>query len=858
MPERPLLILPTPGEPVKRRKKSGGPGEFHAPSPERQAERLSPRFALVERAFEARGVRLQIEASDLVPEEVVVLETVGTVADFVRAVENVPGLEWLAEVEADEIPPDDDFFALTKEGEARPDKALRGRVFMVFSNHAALQQMISLWNQRQNLPRDQAKWRNLFQQLRDVRHWGIQDRLLETGVLEDWQERVEHGEEVVPCEIELWYRRNPEQRRTARNRVAALVERLTGQVVAEADIGEIAYHTLLARLPVIAISPLLDSLDNDMDLVQCEQIQFFRASGQMSSALPDDVTDRDEEALPGEQPAGPPVVALFDGLPLQAHRRLQGRLVVDDPDAFEPDYPAVTRRHGTAMASLIIHGDLAAGEGPLPRPLYVRPILRQDSRDWRNQTETVPEGTLVVDLIHRAVRRLFEEEGDDPPAAPHVAVINLSIGIRDRPFEQALSPLARLLDWLAWRYQVLFVVSTGNHPGSIKLPSAQEPGRSLFDGVQEQVIRSVAADTRHRRLLSPGEAVNALTVASLHDDASTGAPPPDWSDPYAVAGLPSPINAQGMGYRRGIKPDVLAAGGRVVVREQLETAGETTLELYDQALAPGQLVASPGVAPGDQGAVRHSRGTSNATALISRACGLLYDVMDELREEPGGEVIDSLPRAVWLKALVAHGAEWGSAGGTLAEILKDKNNSRQFKEYVTRLLGYGAVDVNRVRECTAQRVTSLSGGTLRQDESHIHRFPLPPSLSGQSGYRRLTITLSWLSPVNPRHQAWRRADLWFAPPKDPLRVDRKQADWRAVQRGTLQHEILAGEKADPFVEDANLEIQVSCRADAGILEDEIPYALATTLEVAEELNIDIYDEVRTAVHAAQIIVEPDA
>ena len=140
----------------------------------------------------------------------------------------------------------------------------------------------------------------------------------------------------------------------------------------------------------------------------------------------------------------------------------------------------------------------------------------------------------------------------------------------------------------------------------------------------------------------------------------------------------------------------------------------------------------------------------------------------------------------------------------------------------------------------------------------MHRFPLPQSLSGQSGLRRVTITLAWLSPVNPRHQAWRRADLWFAPPRDPLRVDRQQAYWRAVQRGTLQHEILEGERADPFVEGAHLEIQVSCRSAAGILEEEVPYAIATTLEVAEELNIDIYDEVRTAVHAAQIVVEPEA
>ena len=507
------------------------------------------------------------------------------------------------------------------------------------------------------------------------------------------------------------------------------------------------------------------------------------------------------------------------------------------------------------MASLILHGDLAAGEGPLPRPLYVRPILRPDPRDL-NHTEAVPEGTLVVDLIHRAVRRLFEGDGGEAPVAPHVSIINLSIGIRDRPFDQALSPLARLLDWLAWRYKVLFVVSAGNYAVGIELSSAYKPGQQLPLGIQEQVIRSVAADTRNRRLLSPAEAVNALTVAATHEDASTGPPPPGWSDPYTDTGLPSPINAQGMGYRRGIKPDVLAAGGRTVVRRGLVRG--TTLEIYDQALPPGQRTASPGAASGDQGAVRHSKGTSNATALVSRACGMLYDIMDELRQEPGGEVIDGLPRAVWLKALIAHGAEWGTAGSILNQILKDENSSRQFKEYVTRLLGYGAVDLNRVKECTARRVTALGGGTLGRDESHIHRFPLPPSLSGRRDHRRLTITLAWLSPVNQRHQAWRRADLWFNPPQHPLQVKRQQADGRAVQRGTLQHEILEGEEAGVFLNNANLEIQVSCRAGAGTLEDEVPYALAITLEIAEALDVDIYDEVRTAVHAIQVRPEGGA
>ena len=65
------------------------------------------------------------------------------------------------------------------------------------------------------------------------------------------------------------------------------------------------------------------------------------------------------------------------------------------------------------------------------------------------------------------------------------------------------------------------------------------------------------------------------------------------------------------------------------------------------------------------------------------------------------------------------------------------------------------------------------------------------------------------------HQALRRADLWFEPPSEPLKVTRKEADWQAARRGTIQHEVLEGERAAVFVDGDNLEIRVSCRADAG-------------------------------------------
>jgi hypothetical protein len=151
-------------------------------------------------------------------------------------------------------------------------------------------------------------------------------------------------------------------------------------------------------------------------------------------------------------------------------------------------------------------------------------------------------------------------------------------------------------------------------------------------------------------------------------------------------------------------------------------------------------------------------------------------------------------------------------------------------------------------------VTALSGGSLAVDAGAQHRFPLPPSLSGKRGWRRLVITLAWFSPIHPLSHRWRRAHLWFASPSSKLvkidrtkLLERRDADWQAVQRGTLQHEVFEGEKAAAFVDGDDVLIHVSCRADAKELTDRVPYTLAVTMEVDPAIGIDIYTEVRDRV-----------
>ena len=58
----------------------------------------------------------------MVPEQVLVLETVGSIQNFINVVRDSPGLEWLGEYELEEVEPDYGF-----EDETRPNKVLKAQ-----------------------------------------------------------------------------------------------------------------------------------------------------------------------------------------------------------------------------------------------------------------------------------------------------------------------------------------------------------------------------------------------------------------------------------------------------------------------------------------------------------------------------------------------------------------------------------------------------------------------------------------------------------------------------------------------------------------------------------------------------------
>ncbi|WP_240418883.1 hypothetical protein [Paenibacillus periandrae] len=113
------------------------------------------------------------------------------------------------------------------------------------------------------------------------------------------------------------------------------------------------------------------------------------------------------------------------------------------------------------------------------------------------------------------------------------------------------------------------------------------------------------------------------------------------------------------------------------------------------------------------------------------------------------------------------------------------------------------------------------------------------------------MTLAYFSPTTPSKQKYRSAHLWFNIENNKLTPSRLNTDYKAVQRGTTQHEIFFGEQATAWNPNDFVNVRVNCREDAENTIPNIEYALFVTFELAEEiseqLDIDVYESITTRI-----------
>ncbi|MBF6671165.1 S8 family peptidase [Glutamicibacter sp. FBE19] len=853
---RPLLALGAPeiGNRIKQR--PSVPPKVQGPGSGRQGERLAPKFRELIDAFASRRAHLSPESSDEVdPELVLVFDLAGSIADFRNAVNKIEGLEFLAELLDEETEPDDDFH-LTRKAEGRVDGGVGRSLQLVMSNAKAAGQLVKLFNDwvanpKMTFQRGLAKFRTAFEQLRAIRRWGPEDRILETGLIENWKERLEVvGQYFSPVlvEVELWYRREAQDRRHAESHLTAVILESGGSVKSRSEIAGISYHALLVELPIQQVSAVLERGAEAISILTADEVMFVGPCTPMSVTGPgENELISSAVPIPSEKIQELPRIALLDGLPFGKHDCLAGRLTIDDPDGLGEDYEAGTRFHGTAMASLIIHGDLSAPSKPLDRRLYVRPIMRP--HEYLQGIEHVLNDELFTDLLHRAILRIVGGEGGLEPEAPSVRIINLSVGVESRAFVRKMSPLGRLLDWLALEKNLLFIVSAGNHSQPIYIPAADALSS---DDAGLAALKATRSKSRQRGILPPGDALNAITVGAIHADESGEIELPDGVWDLVDTDMPAHYSAVGPGIGRSIKPDIYHSGGRVLYSRPVINPGDSEVQLQalnTPAFPPGTMVAAP-ARGGSSNALAFTHGTSNATALVTREASRIFDVL-----EAGADLGDpSFPAALYhpvlTKALLIHSSEWGSRAERLRQLLD--MDPQQSRRELSTLLGYGAIDTSRLGNAATNRAVLITGGSIEREQRHTYQIPLPQSLRSRPEWHRVTVTLAYMAPTSGQLNRYRGTNLYFDTPDKKITAgSRTEAEFHNARRGSCQHEIFEGAQSMLFGPDGTLPLNIECMKDGATLKKgtHVRYGLVVSVETRVETSTLIHDEVRARLKA---------
>lgn len=829
VPENPLLRLNNPTGDARQtgarrfiRSRTFSPGAQRGSS-------VGQAFSRLGSVFDERRDPLELrrDPNGMAPERLLVFELTGDISGFSRAAAGVPGLEFVGaeEEEADEF-----------------DKS--PVLYLLIPDAAALRQVLTLWRDWQNnrdLPPGLAPWKSLFSHLRAIRPWGPRDRVTEQDLAVLAQEHADANGNVR-LELELVFRTPGEAVETAARQA---VQAVGGTVLSATRIPGAGYHALLTSVPQAELMRVAER--GSAGLVGEESILHIRPQSISQVTL---FEVGENAALPASNSPtkSEPIAAIFDAVPLAGHPQLNNRLVVDDVFNLEP-LSVGPRVHGTAMASAVVHGDLNGPPlQPLDRRVYFVNVMYAPAS--AGESERFPE-RLPADMFHEAVVRLKEGVG---ATAPTIIIVNASLGDLNKPFSGRMSGWARVVDCLAFKYGILFVISAGNQPGDLITADMQMLAFEALTAEERAKIalRASGADMANRRLLSPAESVNALTVGGLHgDNHPPAAPQASVFDVFANTGMTNVSSALGPGYGNSTKPDVVAVGGRHHVRCIPDGAGHRLRPMAQGAIHFGGIrVACPPVPPGNFPTSR-SIGTSVAAALVT---GMAVRVHESL-EDTYADFLAIPPeqRAVLLKSLMVHSARWTIASDLIVEILgpDDPRQHVRRRDNVRRYLGFGAVDAGIVLACTQDRATLWAVGRLARERGHKFALPLPVVMSGKARPHEIAATVAWFAPPKFGTVRYRGARLKVLEPEEISAIGvgamRDQPDANQSHRGTVIHRRWSGDKAASLSDGQTLEMVVQREPDEE--EQEIPYAMVATIAMPGVAGI--YEQVK-----AKLAIQP--
>jgi hypothetical protein len=661
--------------------------------------------------------------------------------------------------------------------------------------------------------------------------------------------------------FQLWLRQLPEGPAETRTQFARLARQLDievergflkfpGRVVVAANASRTALEQAVELLDMLAeirsVPPTAEFFL--ADLTPAEQADWV---GNL----------RDRITFTADNSGSTPFVALLDTGVNFGHPLLSGGLHEEDMHAVHADWVTIDQRgHGTQMAGLVLHGNLTEPLGSVANyevghRLESVKILPDDGTNSEHLYGWITRlAAGAVEIPHPERRRIFammttsEGETTGTPSEWSSTIDHLAFG----PIQEDLDNDA------AQDEPRLFVLSAGNLP---------------WDGWSDYPSVNLTTPIEN-----PGQAWNALTVGACTFLAGIdGVTYPSYNV-IAASGALSPSSSTSLLWKPQwpYKPDVVAEGGNGCLEAGIHVVvGPDSVRMltvaHDMAVT---LLAETG-------------DTSAAAAEVTRLCAQIAARYPSYWPET-------------IRALVIHGARHTL---TMRSELPPVPLV-QHKLSLLRKYGYGAINAANALDSAARRPTlvlqetikpyRLDGNELRLNNTNLHALPWPQALLQVLGEAPVTmrITLSYFVAPNPGQRGWQSRfryqshGLRFAVKGSTETADRFMQRINRIEREAAavngEIEAMHDPDNDGWFLGPKLQTRGSVHSDAwtgtaaqlaekshiavfpvgGWWKDwkdaaqynkSVRYSLLVTLEVMEDLNVDLYVPIQTQIAVAVAI-----
>lgn len=562
---------------------------------------------------------------------------------------------------------------------------------------------------------------NFFDSLESVRAPSREDRVGTRLRLEG----IPRAEEFY-LDVDLWHPGSPIQAQRSLADLRELTGRYGGQVVEHLRTDSL----LLAK--VVGTFDLVEAL-LDFDAVARVDLPPLFAESYADTLLGGPVPAPVAEASDGD-----PLACVLDSGVVAGHPLLRG-WVVEERD-FESGEPSPTDEngHGTAVAGLVVYGDIGrcieTGTWNPRVRLCSAKVMRSEDDPAFGRTGRVifPPEHRVEKVLEEAIR-YFHSERD-------CRVFNLSFGDENEIYGGGRQfPLAEKLDELARELDIVIVISSGN---------CSAPDIPRGTPTREATQQAVADHLRSggQRLCNPGTAALGVTVGAVARtdamadvdgrvavrDAMAGAP----------AGAPAPFTRTGPGYsvdgrKEAVKPELVHYGGNAAL---IAPAGG------EPRWSTSHILLGEPTARRDDGTGRiltAKTGTSLAAPHVTHLAALSAATLrDALGRRPSANLI---------RAAVASSADLPPCGEEWLGNEQDRTN----------LVGYGLPAEERALWSTDRRTLLVAEDRLAEDSLHIYRLPVPASFLAETGSRGIIVALAFDPPVRASRKEYLARTMWF-------------------------------------------------------------------------------------------------